>query len=249
MTENKYAFQGFEKDHMARVIGKDLSISTKVAIEISSYLRNKKLSRAKDALTNVLKFKEAIPYNRFTDGVGHRPGKLAGGRYPQKASKAILDLLESVEANAQVKGLNTSNLVIIHICAHRAHQPMHQGRQRRRSFKRSHVEVIVKEGEKKENKQAKKQDKKQDDKSSKPVEKNQSVENKLITKETPKEVSKDIKKEVPKESIPKPVTKSESKPVAEKPAKLKDEAGSADVKSEEKEEPKKETALADEAKK
>lgn len=157
MTENKYAYQGFEKDHMARAVGKDLSISTKVAIEVSSFLRNKKLSRAKDALNNVLKFKEAIPYKRFTDGVGHRPGKLAAGRYPQKAATAILALLESVEANAQGKGLNTSNLVIIHICAHQAHQPMHQGRQRRRSFKRTHVEVVVKEGEKKQDaKQTKK---------------------------------------------------------------------------------------------
>jgi len=209
MTENKYAYQGFQNDHMARAIGKDLSISTKVAIEVCSFLRGKRLSRAKDIMNNVLSFKEAIPYKRFTDGVGHRPGKMGAGRYPQKAAKAFLDLLGSVEANAQVKGLNTSDLVIVHICANKAHEPMHQGRQRRRALKRSHVEVIVKEGDKagqKSSRPTKKDSKKDQDKDTK-----QSVQSvQSVKKDSP----------APKPNVPKKEETGESSS-AQRPADIK----------------------------
>ncbi|HII72272.1 TPA: 50S ribosomal protein L22 [Candidatus Woesearchaeota archaeon] len=150
MTDIKYAFKDFEKDLMARASGRDLDISTKQAIEICSFLRNKKLQRAKQILKNVMEKKEAIPFKRFTDGLGHKRGNIAAGRFPFKASSRMLKLLESVEANAQSKGLNTSDLEIIHICANIAHRPMHHGRQSRRLFKRTHVEVVVKETAKKE---------------------------------------------------------------------------------------------------
>ena len=187
---------------MARAQGRDLSMSTKQAIEICNFLRNKKLSRAKDILKNVLEKKEAIPFKRFTNGVGHRKGKVGAGRYPMKASKAVLALLESVETNAQTKGLNTSDLQLIHICAHKAHTPSHNGRQRGRTFKRTHVEVIVKEsaGKKKETKPKKVESKK--------------TEEKVEVKKEDKPVEK--KPELKTES------KSDPKPVKEKAAETKE---------------------------
>ncbi len=145
MADYRYGFQGFEKDLMARAVGRDLDISTKQAIEICNFLRRKRLSRAKQIMRNVIDKKEAIPFKRFTNGLGHKPGKIGAGRYPVKAATRILALLESVETNAQSKGLNTNNLEIIHISANMAHRPMRPGRQSRRMFKRSHVEVVVKE--------------------------------------------------------------------------------------------------------
>jgi large subunit ribosomal protein L22 len=150
MAEYKYAYQGFRKELMARAVGRDLSISPKVAIEICNYLRHRKLTQAKSILERVMEEKQAIPYRRFTNGPGHRAGKMTTGRYPFNASKAILSLLESVEANAQSKGLNTGELEIAHICAQRAAEPRHYGRSSGRSFKRAHVEVVVMETPKKE---------------------------------------------------------------------------------------------------
>ncbi len=156
MSKQDYAFQTFDKELMARANGRDMAISTKVAIEICNYLRKRKLVQAKMLLQGVVEKKQAIPYKRFTDGVGHRSGKLASGRYPIKASRAILKLLESAEANAQTKGLNTADLEIVHMCANKAHSPVHYGRHSGREFKRTHVEVVLQETTKKEDSKAEK---------------------------------------------------------------------------------------------
>jgi large subunit ribosomal protein L22 len=159
MAEQKYAFEKFNKELMAKAMGRDAAISTKQAVEISNYLRHRKVSQAKNLLEMAIQKKHAIPFKRFTDGLGHKPGKMAAGRYPVKASKVFLKLLESVEANAQTKGLNTSELEIVHICAHQAHRPVHYGRNSGREFKRTHIELVVQETA--EKKREKKEEKKE----------------------------------------------------------------------------------------
>lgn len=131
-------------EHMAKAVGRGLPISTKHAIEICSFIRNKQLSKAKGILTGVMNKKLAIPFKRFNSDVGHKT-KIGPGRFPTKASKELLKLLEGVEANAQFKGLNTAELVIGHICAHKARKAWKYGRFRGRQMKRTNVEVIVKE--------------------------------------------------------------------------------------------------------
>lgn len=148
---------------MARIVGTSLSISTKQAIEICSLLRRKNLSFAKRLLNEVIKGKQAIPFTRFNSDMGHKPG-IGPGRYPKKASQEILNLLEGVEANAQFRGINTADLIIEHICAHKAGKVMRYGRKRGRKAKRTHVEVMVKETAKKkeaEKKHAKREEKKE----------------------------------------------------------------------------------------
>ena len=145
MARYPYAFQGFNNETMARAMGRDLPISTKVAIEICNALRGKSKAAAKQFMQDVLDMKRPVPYKRFMNGVGHRRGACASGRYPQKASANILNLIESAEKNAQQKGINTSQLKIIHLCANRASSPMHSGRIRGISMKRTHVEIVVAE--------------------------------------------------------------------------------------------------------
>ena len=191
MAEQKYAFEKFNNELMARAMGRDTAVSTKQAIEISNYLRHRKLTQAKALLESVIQKKHAIPFKRFTDGVGHKPGKMAAGRYPIKASRVFLKLLESVEANAQTKGLNTSELEIVHICAHQAHRPVHYGRNSGREFKRTHIEVVVQEtaGKKREKKEEEKQ------------ERTEKTEKKETKKEEKKE-HKEERKEEPKPAAP-----------------------------------------------
>ncbi|MBI4738231.1 50S ribosomal protein L22 [Candidatus Woesearchaeota archaeon] len=145
MAQAKYAFQGYNQGMMARAIGRDLDVSPKQAIEICNRLRRKSLTRAKQILQDAITMRKPIEFTRFTNGLGHKPGHMAAGRYPIKASQTILALLESAEVNAQSKGLNTSNLAIIHLCAHRANEPFHPGRQRRSQMKRAHIEVVMQE--------------------------------------------------------------------------------------------------------
>jgi large subunit ribosomal protein L22 len=124
---NNYSAKEYNKENMARVFGRSLPISLKQSIEICNFIRNRNVNYAKNVLNRVINHKQAIPFKRFNANTGHKK-KIAAGRYPKKASMEILKLVNSVEANAQFKGLNTSNLVITHINANKASKVMHFGR-------------------------------------------------------------------------------------------------------------------------
>lgn len=134
-------------EHMAKASLRAEPISTKHSIEICNMIRGMPLSRAKTLLTDVVAMKKPVPFKRFNDNVGHRKG-MGPGRYPTKAASKILDLLNGVTANAQVKGLDTDALLIKHINSHYASRPMRAGRHRGRVSKRTHVEIVVEESAK-----------------------------------------------------------------------------------------------------
>jgi len=139
-----YSFSSYSKESMARAVGKSLPISFKQSIEICNFIRNKDVGYAKNVLNRVIEKKTAIPFRRFNDNMGHKK-RIAAGRYPGKASKEILSLISLVEANAQFKGMNSSNLVIAHINANKAATVMHYGRKRSRKAKRTNIEIVIKE--------------------------------------------------------------------------------------------------------
>ncbi len=145
MTKTNYAFQKFGSD-CAKAYGRDLGISTKASINVCKALRGLSVEKAVAYLDNVIALKVPIAYTRFTDGVGHRKGNFAAGRFPVKAAKAIKEIILSASANAAHQGLG-DDLKIVHLCAHKASTPFHQGRQRRRAMKRTHIEVVVQEQE------------------------------------------------------------------------------------------------------
>lgn len=134
---------------MARAVGMALPISFKQSVEICNFIENKNISDAKKMLQNVVEKKSAIPFKRYNWDLGHKK-KMGPARYPEKASKQFINLIEAVEANAQFKGLNTSNLVIAHVSAHKASKAWHYGRKSRRKMKRTNVEIIVEEKSKTE---------------------------------------------------------------------------------------------------
>ena len=168
---NNYSFNDYNKENMARAVGRSLPISPKQSIEICNFIRNKNVNYAKNVLSNVIKEKQIIPFRRFNSDVGHKK-QFAAGRYPKKASKEILDLINVVEANAQFKGLNTSNLIITHINSNKAATVMRSGRKRSRKAKRTNVEIVVQEKAIEKKAEVKKEIKKvkSDDKSTKPQE-------------------------------------------------------------------------------
>jgi len=149
MTEQKPTKEKIEepKEHFAIAKSLNLPISTKQSYEIANFLRGKELNKAKVILEDVLKKKIAIPYRRYNRDTGHKPG-IASGRYPEKASKAFLMLLNSVEANADNKGLDTGNLIISELRSTQGTQQWHAGRLRRRRMKRTHLYIKVEESEK-----------------------------------------------------------------------------------------------------
>jgi len=225
MTKNKYSFK--IEENMACAAGKQLAISFKQAIEISSHIRKRPVERAKKILQDAIELKIAIPYKRFNGDVGHKKG-MAAGRYPVKAAQAILALIESAEANAQFKGLNTSNLKIVHICAKQGVKSMHYGRKRGIQTKSTHMELVVEEGkaEKRKPTVAKKEEAK------KPVEKKvevkatekKEVKPTEVKKEVPKaEVKTEVKKEAPKVEVKAVEKKVEEKKEVKKESQSQDQ--------------------------
>ncbi len=170
MSEQKYAFQGYDEKTMAKAIGKSLAISTKKSVEVSNLLRGKSVKRAKIILEQVAELKTPVPYKRYNQELAHQTAIGPGG-FPVSVAKEVLKLLKNVEANAASKGLDTDSLKIIHMCAHLASRPFHYGRKRRVKAKRTHVEIVVSEGAEKPVKKAVKKSAQKKTESKKSVEK------------------------------------------------------------------------------
>ena len=101
------------KENQALVNAYNLPFSWKDAVEVCRFLRKRTIQDAKKVLGRVLEKKTAVPIKKFgLRDRGHRPGKVGPGFYQQKSSMYILKLLKTLEANAQDKGLNVSNLIL-----------------------------------------------------------------------------------------------------------------------------------------
>mgnify|MGYP006295908701 CR=1 FL=1 len=159
MTETRYSFREYNREKMACAVGRDLPISTKQSIEICNMIRGMDLARARRVLEEVTSKKTAVPFKRFNDGVGHRKGKIAAGRYPVKTSLSILEIVKSAQTNAQQKGLNTGDMSIKHAAAQKASTPLKFGRHRGREAKRTHIEIVAGEHKGEETKGAAKEKK------------------------------------------------------------------------------------------
>ncbi len=117
-----YSFNAYDEGRMVRASGRDLHISPKAAREICASIRHMRLDQSRMFLTAVMEKKQAVPYKRYNKEVPHRRG-LQGwyaGRYPVKAAGEILRVLDSLEANAQAKGLDLEHLRLVHAAAQRA---------------------------------------------------------------------------------------------------------------------------------
>lgn len=92
----------------AKAKGTHLRIHFKHTREIGEAIKGKTIAKATAYLKDVLAFKEAIPFTKYTGGIGRHaiakkykvPGDKVG--WPIKATKTFLDLLLNIESNATV---------------------------------------------------------------------------------------------------------------------------------------------------
>jgi large subunit ribosomal protein L22 len=151
-----------KRDYQADLQGKGIAkafasnqrVSLKYASEICREIKGKPLERAEKFLMNVIEKKEFLPLVKYNKKIPHRKGEsksgVKSGRYPQKTCKAVLGLLNSVKTNADFKGLDAENLLIVHAFASQgfrrlAHQP--KGKISGKGWKRksAHIEIIARE--------------------------------------------------------------------------------------------------------
>ncbi len=127
----------------AKVNGKDLKISTKQAIAVCNFIRNKDIDIAIADLEQASKMKLAIP---MKGEIPHRKGDIMSGRYPIKAVNEFIRLLKSLKANTIVNELELEKVKLACIAniASRAYK-----RFGNRKFKRTHVEIkLIPRGDK-----------------------------------------------------------------------------------------------------
>lgn len=154
-----YKYSTEIKENCAKAVGVSLPISLKQSVMICSFIRGKSVGAVKKYLAEVIKKKKAVPFTRFNQDMGHKRG-MAAGRFPVSAGRHILSIIESAESNAQFRGLNTSDLVLVHASAQKGPCTWRFGRHRGRKAKRAHIEIVVQEIRGRE-KSAKKKIKKQ----------------------------------------------------------------------------------------
>lgn len=122
MPQFGYSFQKFDKTKHVRSSARDADISHKHAREVCSAIRNMNISKAKEYLEGVVALKQPVPFRRYKNEVAHRSQLkdqgAPAGRYPTKAAKTFLRLLDNLEANAEYKGMDLDRLSIIHASAY-----------------------------------------------------------------------------------------------------------------------------------
>lgn len=104
---------------VVKASGRDMKVSPKAATEICRAIRSMRLDEAKRFLQDVMEKKRPVPYRHYKKKVAHRAGIQGAGRYPVKASREVLRILDGLEANAEDRGFDTERLKIIHAAAHR----------------------------------------------------------------------------------------------------------------------------------
>lgn len=132
---------------IATAKGMSLPVSRKQCIEVCRFINRKDVETARKRLNRVMLLKMAVPSTKFKRDIPHRAGSVGPGRFPIKAARLILDVLNSAVANAEHKGMKASSLVIVKASACKGPTAWRYGRQSRRRAKRTHVEIVVEEAE------------------------------------------------------------------------------------------------------
>ncbi|UCE12234.1 MAG: 50S ribosomal protein L22 [Candidatus Heimdallarchaeota archaeon] len=152
MPNYKISVFGLDVDRTAVATGRNLRISPKHAREICRELKGKYLESAQEYLGQVIEKERSVPFRRYRKKIPHRSDllKWPAGRYPQKAAREILRVLENVEQNSSFKGLEVSRLRITHMAAQRGRKikgftPRAHGRSSPSFQTLTHVEVVVTE--------------------------------------------------------------------------------------------------------
>ncbi|MBX5328452.1 MAG: 50S ribosomal protein L22 [Candidatus Bathyarchaeota archaeon] len=111
--------EALDPEKTAKASGREVRVSHKSAREICRTIKGMMLTKAKQYLKDVIAKKQAVPFRRFKKKAGHHHGltKAYAGKYPVKAAKYVLKILEGAEANAEYKGLDTDRLRIINASA------------------------------------------------------------------------------------------------------------------------------------
>ncbi|MFB6203228.1 MAG: 50S ribosomal protein L22 [Candidatus Nanohaloarchaea archaeon] len=128
--------------HQAKAVGDNMPVSWKDCTEIGRFVKGDTVEKAKRKLEMVTEEELAVPYTKFDSDVGHRSGQ-GSGRYPVKAAKHVLEVLEAAESNAEHEGLNPGSLEVQKFITNKGQEMQTPGRFRGETTKAAHVKIVV----------------------------------------------------------------------------------------------------------
>lgn len=112
--------EGLDPDSSVKASLREVDLSPKWSREVCAAIRGLRLQDARRLLEDVVAKRRMIPYRRYRKLRGHHSQTRGPGGYPVKVAKSLLKLLDTLEANAEFKGLDTDRLVLVHAEVHRA---------------------------------------------------------------------------------------------------------------------------------
>lgn len=141
----------YKADTMARAYGRELTISWKKSVELARRLRGKTVTQARDYLERVVALKQPVPMRTYNRWVAHKRAT-GPARYPRKAAREFLRILESAVANAEFTGKEDPDaMVVLVINAHKgtvrkAYRPRAHGRSGAWNQDTVNLEIVLGEG-------------------------------------------------------------------------------------------------------
>ncbi len=104
----------------------DLRTSYKNTYEVARAVRGMKLLKAIKYYEAVLDHKDCIPFHKYVKHAGRcaqaKKYKVSQGRWPEKSTGYMLQLLKNLNSNVESKGLDAEKCVITHFACQRAVQ-------------------------------------------------------------------------------------------------------------------------------
>ena len=115
-----------DPDTTAKAMLRERQISLKHSKAIAREIKGMKAGDAVEYLEGVVEGEEVVPFRQHNSGVGHRKGidGWDAGRFPEKASRAFLDLLENAIGNADNQGFDGEEMEIMHVAPHKVGESM-----------------------------------------------------------------------------------------------------------------------------
>lgn len=153
MKRWNYSIQLEDESRVAKAVARDVPVSPKKLVNLARVIKGMHLEEAKEFLKQVIEKKQPVPLWRYRGKAAHHKGvadrwKVPQARYPVKAARHMLKLLENLEANAENKDLDIESLRIVHVGVHKSYtlkryMPRAFGRSTPKFKKLSNIEVIA----------------------------------------------------------------------------------------------------------
>jgi large subunit ribosomal protein L22 len=141
----------FEIGTMARAYGREIPIAWKKSVELARAIRGKTVEAAREYLEKVIELRQPVRFRKYKRWVGHKSGH-GPARFPVKAAREFLRVLDSAVANAEFTGKEDPDAMIVKVAnAHKGpvtkgYRPRAHGRSSPWNQDTVNLEIVLEEG-------------------------------------------------------------------------------------------------------